>query len=165
MLERLHVLLTLLTALGAGMMAGLFFAFSFFIMTAFSRLPPAGGIAAMNSINVAILNPWFFALFFGTAAGSLVLAISSLLKWGEAGSMYLLIGSALYLVGCILVTMVWNVPLNDRLAAVNPESVEGAAMWSEYLSTWTAWNHVRTAACLLAAGALTLALRCSTEGG
>ena len=57
MLERLNDLVTFLTALGAGMMAGLFFAFSFFIMTAFSRLAPAGGIAAMNSINVAILNP------------------------------------------------------------------------------------------------------------
>ncbi len=165
MLERLNDLVTFLTALGAGMMAGLFFAFSFFIMTAFSRLPPAGGIAAMNSINVAILNPWFFALFFGTALGSLALALSAVFNWSAPGAAWRLIGAALYLVGCILVTMVFNVPLNDRLAAVTPESVEGAAVWSEYLSTWTAWNHVRTATCLLSAAALTLALRCSAEGG
>src|SRR4029079_9599769 len=117
---------TFLAALGAGLVAGIFFAFSAFIMTALARLPAQGGIAAMQSINVAVLNPVFFAAFFGTAALSLVLAIAALLWWSEPGALYLLAGSLLYLVGTILVTIVFNVPLNNRLASVAPSSAEGA---------------------------------------
>jgi len=60
--------LTLLGALGAGLVAGIFFAFSAFVMTALGRLPAPKGIAAMQSINVAVLNPAFFSVFFGTGA-------------------------------------------------------------------------------------------------
>ena len=76
---------------------------------------------------------------------------SSVLRWSEPASVYLLAGSLFYLVGSILVTIVCNVPLNDRLAAVSPDSAVGHTLWSEYLSTWTRWNHVRTFASLLAA--------------
>ena len=68
--------LTLAAALGAGLVAGIFFAFSAFIMAALKRLPPEGGISAMQSINVAVLNPVFFLVFFGTAVAALILAIA-----------------------------------------------------------------------------------------
>ena len=157
-MESLLHLLTFLAALGAALVAGIFFAFSVFIMTALGRLPPEGGISAMQSINVVVLNPVFFAVFFGTAAIALVLAIAALIAWSEPGAPYLLAGSLLYLVGTILVTMVFNVPLNNRLASVAPGSAEGAAVWTRYLSAWTAWNHIRTAASLAAAAAFIVAL-------
>ena len=147
------------TALGAALVAGIFFAFSSFVMTALGRLPPEDGIAAMQSINVTVLNPWFFAVFFGTAAGSIALAVIGLVDWGAPGSGYLVSSGLLYVFGCILVTMVFNVPLNNALAAVEPGSPEGAAVWTRYLSTWTAWNHFRTAASLAAAASFILALR------
>jgi uncharacterized membrane protein len=112
----------------------------------------------MQSINVVVLNPVFFAVFFGTAAIALVLAITALIAWSETGAPYLLAGSLLYLVGTILVTMVFNVPLNNRLASVKPNSTEGAAVWTRYLSAWTAWNHIRTAASLAAAAAFIIAI-------
>ncbi len=72
----------------------------------------------------------------------------------------LIVAAALfYIVGCFLVTMMFNVPLNNALAAVNPDSVEGATLWKHYLSRWTMWNTIRTAASLLAAAAFILALR------
>src|SRR5258705_6992637 len=46
------------TALGAGLVAGVFFAFSSFVMAALARLPPAQAIAAMQSINVTVVNRW-----------------------------------------------------------------------------------------------------------
>ncbi len=67
-------------------------------------------------------------------------------------------GTSLYLVGTILVTIVFNVPRNNVLAAVNPASAEGARVWTNFVSTWTAWNHVRTAAALVAAALLTIGL-------
>tara|TARA_B100000614_G_scaffold140930_1_gene125258 strand:- start:621 stop:1043 length:423 start_codon:yes stop_codon:yes gene_type:complete len=140
-------------------MAGLFFIFSVCIMTAFARLPAEKGIAAMQSINVAIINPLFFAAFFGTAALSVVLAVLSIVQWNEGAAVFHFAGSVLYLVGIILVTMIFNVPLNQKLAAVAPDSAEGASLWARYLSVWTAWNHVRTLASIAAMAAFVLALR------
>ena len=153
------VTLTVLAARGSGLVAGIFFAFSAFLMTALSRLPPPQGIAAMQSINVAVLNPWFFVAFFGTAAACVILAVFALFNWNGLGATYELAGSVLYLLGSILVTMASNVPLNQALAAVEPASAEGAELWTRYLSAWTAWNHIRTAASLLAAASFIMALR------
>jgi len=151
-------LLTVGTALGCGLIAGAFFAFSTFVMKALSRLPPAHGIAAMQSINVTVINPWFMGAFLGTAAAGAVLAVSSILAWHEPGAGLRLAGSLLYIFGTVAVTMVFNVPRNDALAKALPDSVEAAALWSRYLVGWTAWNHVRTIAALVAAALLMLAL-------
>ncbi len=51
-----------------------------------------------------------------------------------------------------------NVPLNEALARVEPDSTEGASLWISYLANWTAWNHVRTIAALAATAMLTIAL-------
>ncbi|MGH9834781.1 MAG: DUF1772 domain-containing protein [Blastocatellia bacterium] len=151
--------LTLFAALGCGLMAGVFFAFSTFVMKAFARLSPAEGMAAMQSVNRAAINPLFLTVFFGTAAACGAALIASLLRWHAPGAGYLLVGSLLYLVGAFLVTTVFNVPMNNALAAVAPSDPEGASLWANYLTSWTAWNHVRTAAALAAAALLTLALR------
>jgi uncharacterized membrane protein len=149
---------TLFAALGCGLMAGLFFAFSVSVMKALGRLPIAEGIAAMQSINVAIINPVFLAAFFGTAAACVLVMIASLLRWHDPGAVYSLIGGALYLVGTFLVTLVFNVPKNNALASVAPADPGGGRVWASYLASWTAWNHVRTAAALAAAASFTIAL-------
>jgi uncharacterized membrane protein len=150
--------LTFGTALGCGLMAGAFFAFSAFVMTALARLPPAQGIAAMQSINVFAVTPLFMTALFGTAAGCLVLAASALFAPQASGGAYLVIGSLCYVVGTVLVTIVFNVPRNDALAAADAASGEAARLWTDYTSSWTAWNHVRTAAALVAAALLILGL-------
>ena len=48
--------------------------------------------------------------------------------------------------------------MNDRLAALNTGDAEAAVYWDEYVTRWTAWNHVRTAAALAAAAVLTVAI-------
>ncbi len=121
-------------------------------MKALARVPSAQGIAAMQSINITVINPWFMGAFFGTAAACVLVVVFSLLRWNEAGAAYLLSGGLAYLIGAILVTMVFNVPRNDALAAVDPASAAGARLWDGYVTSWTAWNHVRTAASLAAAG-------------
>ena len=149
--------LTLISALGCALVGGIFFTFSTFVMKALDRLPPAQGIAAMQSINVTVINPLFMAAFFGTAAACAIVTLSLLLSWHRPGGGFLLVGSLLYLFGTILVTIVFNVPRNEALAAVDPASAEGARLWAGYVPGWTAWNHVRTIAALLAAAAFTLA--------
>ena len=81
--DQLLFTLTLVSALGCGLVVGVFFAFSVFVMKALSRLPTGEGIAAMQSINVAVLNPWFLGAFLGTAVACLVALAFSLLRWHE----------------------------------------------------------------------------------
>ncbi len=146
MLTRSVVTLTFAAALSSGMVAGVFFAFSSFVMPALGRIQPDQGIAAMQSINVAVITPGFMLLLFGTGVISLGLGIGAISRWGHTGPILILAASALYLMGCIGVTMGGNVPLNDALAAIRPGSDDGAALWALYLREWTFWNHVRTAA-------------------
>ena len=158
MIDNLIRVLTLVSALGCGLMAGFFFAFSACVMRALARLPTSGGIVAMQAINVVVINPLFMTAFLGTAAACAALGLSSLLMRHKAGALNLLIGSLFYLVGTVFVTRVFNVPWNDALAAVEPASANAAALWAGYLTRWTAWNHVRTAAALAAAALFTIAL-------
>ncbi|HEX8236549.1 MAG TPA: anthrone oxygenase family protein [Abditibacteriaceae bacterium] len=148
---------TLCAVLGCGLMGGLFFAFSVCVMKALGQLSPDKGIASMQSINVAILNPLFFAVFFGTAAACAYALLASLLQWNAPGARYLLAGSVLYLVGVLLVTVVFNVPMNQALEAANPAKHDGARLWASYLTTWTAWNHVRTVSASAATASFALA--------
>ena len=158
MVEKLNFVLTFVSALGAGLIAGFFLAFSIVVMKALAQQPPPQGVAAMQSINIVVINPMFFTAFFGTAAASFVLMVSTFFRWQRPGTAYLLVGSLLYLIGTILVTIVFNVPRNNALAAVDPTSAEGANVWATYLTSWTAWNHVRTIAALAAAASFTMAL-------
>jgi uncharacterized membrane protein len=150
--------LTLVSALGSGLMAGVFFAFSAFVMKALARLPATQGIAAMQSINVVVLNPVFLGVFLGTAVACLLLTAVSVFEWDTPGTTSVLSGSAIYLFGTVGVTRAFNVPRNDALASVEPASIDGATLWADYVVSWTAWNHVRTAAALIAAAAFTVAL-------
>jgi uncharacterized membrane protein len=154
----LFSLAVFLSALGSGLIAGAFFAFSSFVMSALGRLPPANGIAAMQSINVVVINPVFRGVFLGTAAACLGVLIGSFMRWPGPGAAYALAGSVLYLVGTFLVTMAFNVPRNNALAVVEPASGAGAEVWTGYLTSWTFWNHVRTIAALATMISLILAL-------
>jgi uncharacterized membrane protein len=158
MSERLFSTLIVLSALGTGTVAGVFFAFSTFVMPALARLPAPGGIAAMNSINITVVNPLFMTALFGTALLCLVVGAYALFNWSMDGAMLLLGGAVAYIVGNIVVTMVFNVPLNDALGAVDPASSEGAALWTRYLSEWVMWNHVRTITAIAASAAFIVAL-------
>ncbi|ANL32623.1 DUF1772 domain-containing protein [Rhizobium phaseoli] len=145
-------------ALGSGLIAGIFFAFSTFIMTAFSRIPAEQGIAAMNSINVTIVRSPFMALFVPTAILCLVIAVLAVINWRGGVSALMLAGAAFYVVASFLSTIIFNVPMNDALEKVSGNGPEAVALWSTYLKDWTWWNHVRTVASLLASVAFVRAL-------
>lgn len=150
--------LTLIAALGCGVVSGAFFAFSAFVMKALARLEPPQGIAAMQSINIVAITPPLMVALFGTALLCLLSALASLLDRQAPGALYRIAGSLLYLVGTVIVTIAFNVPRNNALAAVDPLSAAGAAAWGRYVPSWTARNTARTIAALLAAALLTMAL-------
>ncbi len=83
----------------------------------------------------------------------------AILDWGKPGHAWALAGSALYLIGCMLVTIRCNVPLNDKLAAIEPTHEGSAAEWKQYVARWMPWNHVRTLATIGALLAFVFALK------
>ncbi|MBB3592673.1 putative membrane protein [Rhizobium sp. BK529] len=152
------VLCLVAAAIGSGLVAGIFFAFSTFIMTAFSRIPAEQGIAAMNSINVTIVRSPFMLLFVPTAILCIVIAVLAVLNWRGGASSLMLSGAALYIVAPFLSTIIFNVPMNDALEKVSGSEPEAVALWTTYLRDWTWWNHVRTIASLFASVAFVRAL-------
>lgn len=146
------LVLALVTALGAGLVAGAFFAFSTFVMPALGRVPAPEGIRAMQEINITVINPWFMTALFGTGLACVAVSVAALVDWDGSYGPYLLAAAALYVLGCDGVTMWFNVPRNNVLARQEPESPEAVEIWRRYLVEWTAWNTVRTVASLAALG-------------
>ena len=154
-------LLTLVTGtaalMGSALIGGVFFAFSSFIMKALARLPSSEGIAAMQSINVVVINPSFLSAFMGTAMLSLGIVVLTPGS-SDISAMLFLAGAIFYLVGTFLVTMLGNVPLNNQLAAVLATDHSANEVWKNYLDRWVMWNHIRTVAAMVAALLFTLGL-------
>ena len=136
--------LVVVALLGSALVGGVFFAFSSFVMGALARLPAAQGIAAMQSINVVVLNRSFLGVFIGTSILSLVVIGVAAFEWGSPAAPWYLAGALAYLVGTFIVTGVGNVPLNDRLAAVLAPDAEAIPVWEHYLERWTRLNTLRT---------------------
>jgi uncharacterized membrane protein len=149
--------LTVLGIVGCGLMAGLFFAFSTSIMPGLARLPKPAAALAMQQANRTILNPLFLLVFLGTALVCLLVAAAALVT-GYGGAVWLVAGALLYVIGGFGVTLVVNVPMNNRLDVSDPDSAEGGEVWTGYLSRWTAWNHLRAVACTLATALLAVGL-------
>lgn len=150
--------LPLLVSLGAGLVGGVFFAFSTFVMKALAELPAEHGIRAMQRINVVVLNPLFLGLFVGTAVLAGICIFAGFFPWGTPRSALLLIAGLSYLAGSFGVTAACNVPRNERLTKLDAASREAQDYWPVYLREWLFWNHVRTAASVIASGCAALAL-------
>ena len=149
---------TVAAAVGCALVAGLLFAFSTSVMPALRQRPAAEGIAVMQTINSTILNPLFGLVFGGTTVLCLLLAVTAPFTTDESHATLRGIGSALYVVGVFVETMVVNVPMNNALDAVDPAGDEGASYWRTYLRRWTAWNHVRALAGTAASAMLVVSL-------
>ncbi|MBJ3785302.1 anthrone oxygenase family protein [Devosia sediminis] len=141
-----------LGALGCAVISGVYFAFSTFIMTALAQRGLAGA-EAMRSIDEVILRSAFMPLFFGTTLASLAIGVASLFQLGTPAGWAMLAGAVVYLLGMFGCTVLFNVPLNNRLA-----DTPLATIWPVYLREWTGWNHVRTVASVLAASLFLYAL-------
>ena len=68
----LTTIAAVLGLLGSALVGGIFLAFTSFVMKALARVPAQEGIAAMQSINVVVLNPSFLGTFAGTAVASII---------------------------------------------------------------------------------------------
>jgi uncharacterized membrane protein len=143
--------LTRAGALGAGLMAGFFFAYSNGVMPALKKLPADQGALAMQTINRDVQNPLFLLIFMGSTLVAAAIAVSTAWTWDESAAGLRLAGGGVFVIGNFLLTMAYNVPRNDRLD-------ESAGYWTTYLDQWVPANHVRTVTCVAACVMLVVAL-------
>ena len=156
------VVLTSLAALAAAAACGMMYVFSTFVMPGLDRTGPIAAITAMRGINVAAnSNPAFLLAYFGATILAVIVGIVAVVQFGQPGSTWILAGAVVGLLAAII-TMVFNVPLNNRLESVDPTGLsvaDAATQWQAYLHTWTAWNHARAAASITAAVLMLVGLR------
>jgi uncharacterized membrane protein len=150
--------LTVAAAIGVSITAGVYFAFSTFVMVALRRLSNSQAISAMNSINKAAPNPLFMLALFGTAIVCVLLMVSGLQHRDNPAAMWQIVGAALYLVS-VVITVIYHIPHNDQLMRVDPNGAGAGTTWTHFYSGWLAWNHVRTLASVGGTVSLILALR------
>lgn len=149
--------LTLLTALGSGLMAGALFVFSNLVLKGLRSSPTPTAIAAMQALNGAVDRSLFVVAFTGTAVGSVVLAVSVAFRWEGLDSAMLLAGGLLYL-SVIVITRVVHLPRNAVLMTKDPDDAASATWWEEFRSVWNTWNRVRTLTALLASALMVISL-------
>jgi uncharacterized membrane protein len=156
------VILTSLAALASAAAGGMMYVFSTFVMRGLDRTGPIDAITAMRGMNAeANANPAFLLGYFAATIVALVVGVMAVVKLAQPGSWWVLIGAILTILGAVI-TMVFNVPLNNHLDSVNPDGLsmaDAAREWQAYFSTWTAWNHARTVTSLVGAVLMLIGLR------
>ncbi len=138
----MNTIILILTTLSAGLMAGLFFAWSISVTPGLAKVGNENYLQAFQSMNRAILNPAFFIFFMGLI---ILLPLLSYLSYrsqvtGQFG--YVLAATILYLTGVIAVTFFGNVPLNNTLEVLQIESMQPQQMSDFRLGFEKKWNQL-----------------------
>lgn len=142
----------LFLALWSAIVGGVFSAFSEFIMSALLKSEPASGIEAMQHINRDVIKTQFVAGILSIAVFSVLFALYSLAVFEGAALVTIVLASLVYVPSVFLMTMLGNVPMNNRLESVDHTSVEAKNYWREYGAKWTRLNHFRAFGSILTAG-------------
>jgi len=156
------VVLTIIAAISSAAAAGMMYVFSTFVMRGLDRTGPVQAITAMRGINAEANSSRAFLLaYFSATVLAAAVGVTAAVQLHQPGSWYLLVGGVFGVLAAVI-TMAFNVPLNNHLDGVDPAGLsvaDAAREWQAYLSTWTAWNHVRTATGFAAAALMLVGLQ------
>jgi uncharacterized membrane protein len=138
-----------------GLIAGLFYAWSVSVMPGLARTDDHTYLTALQGMNRAILNGWFFLSFIGAL---IVTAAAALLQLRTGALPWILVALVLH-IAMLVVTAKLNIPLNNELDATSPDQLAAAAdLRARFESTWVRWNVVRALLGTAALGSLAYAL-------
>jgi uncharacterized membrane protein len=150
-------LLAQLLGLGAGLIAGIFLAFSDFVMPGLDEAGPGGGADAMRGLNRTVYKSIFLVLLKALVPLALALAVAAFLFGRPGMAIWLGLGMASHVGPVLLVTGLRNIPMNNRLQSLASDPDGTSAYWPQYVERWSGWNHVRTAGAVLTCACFLLA--------
>ena len=142
----------LFLALWSAIVGGVFSAFSEFIMSALLKTETSGAIEAMQHINRDVIRTQFVAGILSITGFSVLFTLYSVAVFEGAALITLTIASLVYVSSVFLMTMLGNVPMNNRLESLDHTSAEAKSYWLKYGETWTRLNHFRSIGSILTAG-------------
>ncbi len=128
----------------AGLVAGIFLAFSDFIMRGLSSAGADAGAEAMRGINRTVYNSAFLLMLKVLPLLGLALAVIAFLLERQGMATWLGFGAVSHIALVMLATLTRNVPMNIRLESLTGDPQGSAAYWPDYVGRWNGWNHVRT---------------------
>jgi uncharacterized membrane protein len=153
--------------MATGLMAGVFGLYAHAIMPGLGETDDRTFVGAFQSIDRAIINPWFLPAFVGALVLTGLAALLHLLGDGESVLPWIVAAFVLYL-AVFVITIRVHVPLNDALkAAGEPDRIADLAAVRERFdeARWVRWNIVRAVASTTAVGFLAVALIRYGRGG
>ncbi|MGH2610162.1 MAG: DUF1772 domain-containing protein [Tepidiformaceae bacterium] len=157
-MDALRALSLLAATISMGLVAGVFDLYAHTIMPGLGKTDDRTFVGAFQSIDRAIINPWFMGGgFLGALVFTIVAAIAHL---GEDALPWIAAALVLYLV-TFVITIAINVPLNDGIkAAGDPDRIADLAAVREKFNEarWRRWNLVRVITSTVAFGLLAWAL-------
>lgn len=159
-MEGLRIAALVAATISTGLAAGVFGLYAHTIMPGLGRTDDRTFVAAFQSIDRAIMNPWFLGgSFFGALLFTILATIAHV---GRPAMPWIAAALVLYAI-TFVITIAINVPLNDAIkAAGDPDGIDLAAVRERFdEARWRSWNIVRVIASTTAFGLLTWALTLS----
>jgi uncharacterized membrane protein len=157
-MDALRAVSLMAATVSMGLVVGVFGLYAHTIMPGLGKTDDRTFVGAFQSIDRAIINPWFIG---GGFFGALVFAIlAAIVQIGRDGLPWIAAALVLYLVA-FAITIAINVPLNNGIqAAGDPDRIADlAAVRARFnAARWTSWNLVRAVASTIAFGLLAWAL-------
>ena len=147
----------------SSLVAGLLFVFAIVVMPGIRRLPDREFIRAFQAMDGIIQNnqPLFILVWVGSAVAVIATALLGLGRLDGPARVLMLLAAFAYVVGVQVPTVAVNVPLNNRLQAVNVDALDPAAQQRarrDFEPRWNRWNAVRTIIASLASAGFMLLL-------
>ena len=157
-----HAVLVLATFL-CSLVAGLLFTFAVVVMPGISSLDDGGFIRAFQAIDRVIQNnqPLFIFAWVGSVLAVIAAAALGICSLSGSHRLLLIAIALLYLLCVQLPTVAINIPLNNGIQKLDPDSMNDMTRKrarEDFEPRWNRWNVVRTACANLVSIALILLL-------
>ena len=152
-----------LAAFLCSLVAGFLFAFAVVAMPGLQHLNDREFIRAFQGIDRVIQDnqPIFMFVWVGSVAALIAAAVLGLGHVDGSGRLLLLFAVLVYLLGVQGPTMAVNVPLNNRLQALDVDTLDEKAQRAaraDFEPRWNRWNGIRTVLSSLTAALLMILL-------
>ncbi len=142
----------LFLALWSAVVGGVFSAFSEFIMSGLLCADSAGGMDAMQQINRTVIKTQFVAGIMSIPVFSIAFGVYAIFVFSGPALVVMILAPTMFVPSVLLMTMLGNVPMNNKLDSLDHRSAEAHAYWQEYGRVWTRLNHFRSLGSILTAG-------------
>jgi uncharacterized membrane protein len=153
----------MLTAFLCSLVAGFLFAFAVVVMPGIGRLNDREFIRSFQVIDRVIQRgqPVFLLVWVGSVLTLIAAALLSLWMLDGANRLFVIAAAFVYLLCVQLPTVAINIPLNNALQTLNPDTMDEATRTrarNDFEPRWNRWNARRTVCAGVASVLLLLVL-------